>query len=123
MRSHDLRIETLGPILSVRQMIKKWPDSELEISANRLLYVQTNDGAVFIPLVQFIDVDERRVVPGIPEVLTALARGSQDRWEWVRYLTGGSPGLDGRSPLDALRASDVDTVVADARRVAAAWSH
>ncbi len=61
------------------------------------------------PLEQFID---GRPLQGIPDIL-AVAPDARSAWLWMRQPHGG---LDGRTPLAALRAAEQDQVGALARR-------
>lgn len=58
------------------------------------------------------------VVPGLPQVLRALGEyGSVSPLEKASFLSQPSPYFGGRTPLQALRAGEVDNVVAVARAV------
>lgn len=54
---------------------------------------------------------------GIQEVLQTF--NSADEWRVMRYFLGPRKQLEGRSPLDLLRAGEVQTVVNHARAHAA----
>ncbi len=80
----------------------------------RLLRVKTRSGRVAYPVVQF---DGRAVVAGLGDVL-AILDPVADPLTVIAWLTGTQPSLGERRPVDALRAGDVEAVVALARRFA-----
>lgn len=86
------------------------------VKAGALLAVEDSKGALRFPLWQFDPDGPGGVVKGLPEVLRALQVG---KFAQVRWLERPSPVLEGRSPLDALKAGDVERVVQEARSLGA----
>jgi hypothetical protein len=59
------------------------------------------------------------VLAGLPAVLRALSESPLSAFGCLRWFTTGKPLLDGRTPIEALRAGDIDETVAEARAVGA----
>ena len=57
---------------------------------------------------------------GLGDVLDVLLPDDTEAWMVASWLTTADPDLADRAPIDALRAGDVDEVVAAARQVTAA---
>jgi hypothetical protein len=80
--------------------------------AGHLLGIREEKRRIGYPALQF---DGPRVVRDLPRVLAVLADNETDDWSQLRFLAGASARLGGRTPIDALKAGDVDTVLAAAR--------
>jgi hypothetical protein len=77
----------------------------------RLLGLPLGGSTYLYPVWQF---EQQGVLPGLPETLATLAH--LDPWGQAAFLLGGDARLDGRRPLDALRAGRIEEVVAAARQ-------
>lgn len=78
--------------------------------------LEMRDGTIAYPVFQF---DARRPLPGVGEVVRALAASVATSWTTASWLTSPNADLGGRRPVDALREDgDVDVVVTVARRLA-----
>ena len=84
--------------------------------ANTLLAVQEN-GIWRFPAWQFSPEGEHDVIGGLPETLDALE--PQDSFAKLVWLTRPSKTLDGRQPVELLRAGERDRVIAAAQAVSA----
>jgi hypothetical protein len=80
--------------------------------AGQLLGIREEKRRIDYPALQF---DGPRVVRDLPRVLAALAENEIDEWSQLRFLAGANARLGGRTPVDALKAGDVDAVLAAAR--------
>jgi hypothetical protein len=78
-------------------------------AAGTLVGVPGNGGYVY-PVWQFVDGE---VIKGLPQVLDALEE--QDSWAKLRFFLNGSLALDGRRPLDVLKAGKIEPVLRAAR--------
>lgn len=83
----------------------------------RLLKVMTTDHVAFYPAFQF---DGREPVHGLREVLAEFAE-AEDPWMVATWFISPDPGLDGRSPIQALRDGATDEAAGVARDMAVAW--
>jgi len=70
-----------------------------------------------VPVWQFDREGEDGVIHGLPEVLKAL---DVPPFSQIRWLTRPNPYLEDRTPLEALKQGEIDTVVAEARGVGVA---
>lgn len=105
----------VGPALTQADVARLLGKSEQAVAKDhRLLRHKTRSGRVAYPVVQFTG---RGVVDGVGQVVRAL-EGVADPVTVAAWLTGEHPSLSGRRPIDVLRAGEVDTVVAAARRFA-----
>jgi hypothetical protein len=87
--------------------------SEQAVSKDRtLLRLKLRSGRIAYPLFQF---SGRAVVGGVAEVVHEL-RDALEPLTACSWLTARNRQLQGRRPIDALRAGDVDDVVRLARR-------
>jgi hypothetical protein len=80
--------------------------------AGQLLGIREEKRRIGYPALQF---DGLRVVRDLPRVLAALAESETDEWSQLRFLAGSNARLGGRSPVEALKAGDVEEVLAAAR--------
>ena len=105
----------MGPCLTQADTARLLDKSEQATAKDaRLLRVKTRSGRVVYPVVQFAG---RSAVAGIQTVTEALTP-VVDPLTITAWLTNVQPSLDGRRPIDALRAGEVDAVQALARRFA-----
>lgn len=83
------------------------------VHANSLLAI--NDcGELRFPLWQFDPAAKQGVVPGLPDVLRALDVSPLSK---ARWLIRPNRALEGRAPLDALKAGERERVVSEAHGV------
>lgn len=75
-------------------------------SAGKLLAVTTGRHGYRYPVWQF---DESGVLPGLEDVLKVLA--SEDEWMQVAFFVSKNPRLEDRTPIDALKAGELDAVL------------
>jgi hypothetical protein len=80
-----------------------------------LVAVALENGDYLFPVWQ---IDAGRVLPGVPAVVAELQEAGADGIAMAGFFLGRSESLDGRRPLDALRAGEVEEV----RAAASAWS-
>lgn len=85
--------------------------------AGRLLAVR-DGGRWRFPVWQFDPAAPDGVIAGLPGVLRAL-RGRLTELARVSWFLTPKPLLDGRTPLEALKAGDIDDVIAEAASVGA----
>jgi hypothetical protein len=105
----------VGPSLSQADVARLLHKSEQATAKDgRLLRIKTRSGRVAYPVVQF---DGRAVLAGVPAVLQTL-RPVADPLTILAWLTGRQKALQGRRPVDALRAGEVAEVVGLAQRFA-----
>lgn len=106
----------VGPALTQRDTARLLGKTEQAVAKDaRLLRVRGRDGRPAYPVLQF---DGRAQVAGVDQVLAAL-RDVVQPLTAASFLTAPHRGLDGRTPVDALRAGDRDAVLLIARRLAA----
>lgn len=82
----------------------------------RALLAIEDKGTLRFPHWQFDASGPNGVVPGLAEVLAALNVGALAQ---ARWLTRKSPGLEGRTPMQALRDGDIESVLSEARGIGA----
>jgi hypothetical protein len=80
--------------------------------ARQLLGIREEKRRISYPALQFLG---ERVVRDLPPVLQQLAREGVDDWSQLRFLAGANGRLGGRSPVDALKAGELEGVLAAAR--------
>ena len=85
--------------------------------AGTLLAIRDN-GRLLFPDWQFDPEGPDGVIAGLPEVLREL-RGPLSPLARIRWFLTPKSLIEGRTPLEALRAGDVDSAVAEARTVGA----
>lgn len=83
--------------------------------AGGLLRIRNRDGQVVYPVMQF-EAERRRQVPGVADVVTALAPALEPLGV-AAWLTAHNRQLDAR-PLDVLRGGDVERVLTMAHQLA-----
>lgn len=92
--------------------------SKQAVSEDRkLLRLTMRSGAVGYPAFQF---DGRRQVPGVGLVTSLLGQVAETPWTIASWLTSPQLTFDGHTPIDRLRAGEVDAVVTEAKRFAGA---
>jgi hypothetical protein len=80
------------------------------IAARQLIGLKTTDRRWILPSFQF---DKRGVVPArLADVMAVVDPGNVDPWGSVALVRERTDFLDGRSPIEALRAGDIDQVLA-----------
>jgi Arc/MetJ-type ribon-helix-helix transcriptional regulator len=87
-----------------RQTVDNWRKTQ------KLLGLERGRRGYLYPCWQVVD---HKVLPGLSRVLIAL--GADDPWRAHRFLTSPEPRLGDRTPIEALRQADVDSVVAAAQ--------
>ena len=100
----------LGQVTELLGISRQAVDKKVKDDA--LLAVPGPNGQRRYPVVQFT---EDGIVPGLKQVLSALPSGSG--WFRLNFLVNRDPRLDGRRPIDLLKAAQVDLVVAAARNL------
>lgn len=111
------RREVLGGALAVRDVAKLLGKSRQAIHdrAKRNMLLGINDGGQLrFPLWQFDADAPNDVVPGLPKVLTALHVPPFVKATWLQRP---NPYFEGQTPLNVLKAGEVERVVAEARAV------
>ena len=105
----------VGPALTQRDTATLLGTTEQAVAKDgRLLRVRDRDGRPVYPVVQFAG---RAQLAGVADVVRALA-GVLEPLTVASFLTAAHPDLDGRRPVDALRAGEQEAVVRIARRLA-----
>ncbi len=106
-------IEENGGALTAEQVAQNLGVTRQAVEKRRrggkLIAVATGRHGYRYPVWQFT---ESGTVPGLEEVLGVLA--PHDEWMQTAFFVGQNPRLDGRTAIDALRAGDVDKVLAAA---------
>lgn len=90
-------------------------------STRNILGCRTADGHWIYPVWQF--QDDGKLIPGLSDVLRALATGMDDGWTWALWLVGTIPDqLDGKTVIQWLAdGGDPEPVLRLAATDAAAW--
>lgn len=88
---------------------------------NELLACPTAEGDLVFPTFQFNP--DGTALPGLELVLTALAVGTQDRWQVALWLTTPNAELKGRTPREALNEGASAAVQKIAEQTADRWCH
>lgn len=100
-----------------------WREVAALTADQSLLALTTANKATVYPAFQVVD---RHLIPGLGEVLRALATGVDDPWAWLTWLRATPPARNGHPPrpsrLDQLLAGDIEGVTAAAQRTAQAWT-
>jgi hypothetical protein len=86
----------------------------LHTETDEVLKVETTDGTALFPSFQFGPRGE--LLPGLRAVTRSLLPVSDDRWDVAIWLNALTPRFHGRSAAEALRAGDVEAVIALAQR-------
>lgn len=90
------------------------------VARRTILACPLADGGVVYPTWQFLD--SGATLPGLADVLSALAAGSGDAWMLTLWMQARSERLQGDSPSRWLRnGGDPDQVVSMARDAASGW--
>jgi len=112
----------IGPVYSSSGLQKWLQISRQAVSQQvlngRILRLTTADGVSVFPAFQFDDTGER--LPGLGQVLDALAAGIDDPWTWAAWLN--TPDETGRTQAAKLRQGELTAVCEQAQEAAAAWS-
>lgn len=107
----------IGPGLTQADVARLLDVTVQAVSKNKgLLRLENRDGRPVYPIVQF---DGRRALPGVAGILAVLD-GPLLPLTIASWLTSTKTALAGRTPIEALRAGDLDQVQALARQTAAA---
>ncbi|MBG0719236.1 hypothetical protein G3N18_14430 [Microbacterium sp. 2C] len=120
-------MELAGPVFTAEAITVHlrltWREVEALAADHSLLALTTADRATVYPSFQVVG---RRLIPGLGQVLRALATGVDDPWAWLTWLRATPPARDGqlprRSRLDQLLGGDIDEVTAAAHHTAHAWT-
>lgn len=112
--------EHLGPVYDAKTVAvilgsPGKPVSRQAVSKRALLGLRTGNGRVYYPAFQFVN---GQPIPGLVEVLRIVDEQLVSRWTLASWLVSPEDELDGVSPIDAMRACDVERVL----RVARAWA-
>ncbi|HCS61970.1 MAG TPA: hypothetical protein DIW46_11355 [Microbacterium sp.] len=92
------------------------------VDNNRLLRVETADGKMLYPELQFDGTGA--MVQGLPKVLKALLPAAADEWTVLYWLTAPLDTFGGRTAIDVLRrgdARDAKAILKMAKDDAAVW--
>lgn len=100
---HEVR-DLLG--IKSRQTLHNWVDR------NKIIALSDN-GRLLLPLWQFEATSDDKVVRGLSEALQALKRRSFSAAHW---FTNRNPQLGGRTPIELLRAGQIEKVVTEAEQ-------
>ena len=80
-----------------------------------LLELEQSNGHIVYPVFQF---KGRTLLAGVAVVVSILGDVVQTPWTTASFLTSPQTDLGGRTPIEALRDSDIDDVVLIAHRAA-----
>jgi hypothetical protein len=101
-------------LVEVSRLSSVHPDHVGTMAASgRLLVLPSAGQPDRYPAAQFLE--DGTVVPGLAEVLKALQ--TPNPWTVLNFLVTGDHRLDGRRPIDVLKAGDTEIVVEAARRM------
>lgn len=107
-------VDQVGLSLTAAQVAELLGRSEQAISGDgRLLRLERSDGEAAYSAFQF---DGRRQLPGVADVMRVLS-GSLTPGGTAAWLTGISPALGERRPLDVLAGGDIAAVLTIAKRM------
>lgn len=114
--------EHIGPVYDAKTVavILGTPDkpvSRQAVSKRPLLALRTGNGRVYYPAFQFAN---GQPLLGLADLLTVIDEDLVSRWTLASWLVSPEDDLDGGSPIDALRAGDVERVLSVARAWASA---
>ncbi len=74
------------------------------------------DKQIVLPKLQFVAREGGlEIVPGLRDVLAVFREGKASGWPALQFLAAGDPNLDGKRPIDELKAGEVEDVVQAAR--------
>lgn len=110
----------LGPVYDAKTVavILGSPDkpvSRQAVSKRSLLALRTGNGRVYYPAFQFAN---GQPMAGLADLLSTIDEDLVSRWTLASWLVSPEADLDGASPIDVLRAGDVERVL----RLARAWA-
>jgi hypothetical protein len=112
--------DQLGPVYTQGQVAELLGKSKQAVSTDKgLLRLDMRDGRIGYPIFQF---EGDRILPGIQDVVRALAPVAATSWTVASWLTSPSSDLGGETPLERLRRGDVPEVTVVADRLAVAWA-
>lgn len=118
--------DAVGPCFSRSSLAEElgWTDDDIVSAAQDLtiLELTASEGVSVFPAFQ---VRERRLPPGLGDVLAVLATGSPRPWTWALWLNNPTadpriPGVSHRA-IDRLFNGELARVLRDAARTAQAW--
>ncbi|MGI0522137.1 hypothetical protein ABY45_16320 [Microbacterium maritypicum] len=113
----------VGPSYTVASMARTlgWTEAEiLEAGADlRLLMLRTDDGVDLFPAFQLQD---GKVVDGLPQVLRVLQTGVNDPWTWAQWLNVALPKDDPPRNITLLYEGRLEEALRNARHDAWAWN-
>jgi uncharacterized protein (DUF2384 family) len=117
------RRQLLEPALTATQVAQLLGTSRQtphdRVGGQTLLAIKEN-GKLCFPAWQFDPAGPDGVIDGLPAVLKVLEMSDYAKLNW---LTRANPHLDGRTPVDALKAGEREWVVAEAAAAGASqWS-
>jgi|GEM_PF-1763845 len=111
----------LGPAYRQGDVARLLGKTRQAVSADRgLLRLEMRDSEIGYPVFQF---QGRQPLAGIREIVRTFQPAVTSTWTTASWLTSPATELDGRTPLEALRAGELEPVLALARRTAAALRH
>lgn len=113
-RRRDLLQHCIGSSDVVRLLALRNRQTPLDRLKARTLLAIRDQGQWRFPLWQFDPDGPDGVIAGLPEVLAALPAADLIK---ARWLQKPQPLLDGQTPLQALRAGQLDRVLAEAQAV------
>ncbi len=117
--------EAVGPFYdangAARRMRLTTQTVRRRAQCHRLLACPTTEDRLVFPVFQFNP--DGTAVAGLEQVLTALASGTQDRWQVALWLSTPNDQLNGRTPRDALKAGASVAVQSVAEQTASRWRH
>lgn len=93
------------------------PVSRQAVSKRPLLALRTGNGRVYYPAFQFAN---GQPIAGLADLLATIDEDLVSRWTLASWLVSPEEELDGGTPIDALRAGDVERVLHVAREWARA---
>lgn len=119
--------DLLGPFYTTAKVSEIWGGVSRQALADRrerrtLLGLKTSDGVLVYPTFQFNEHND--ILAGLPDVLQCFRGSDVDDWTLAGWLVSPSRALDGRSPVEWLKAGrSPDPVVKLARDAAQRFSH
>jgi hypothetical protein len=119
--------EFVGPSFYSHQTLLEWLELSSEeidemIRSHRLLACPSREGDLFYPVWQFTSAG--KLLPGLAEVLEALASGTNEPWTWGVWLKARIDDLGGISAAQWLEEGrDKEIILRSARKDAYRWAH
>ncbi len=117
--------KAIGPFYDVTGAAHRMHVSQEIVQArarnHEVLACPTAEGDVVFPTFQF--ASDGTTLPGLDHVLTALAAGTQDRWQVALWLTTPNEQLKGHTPSEALKEGASAAVQKVAEQTADRWCH